>query len=220
MPGPLATTSTRTMTASGWSPDERRVLEALCHPAEVQALVDTLDYEPAPGATSPRVTLRRRRAHCFSGAILAAAAMRHLGHPPRLLDLRAVDDDDHVLALFREDGLWGAVAQSNFTTLRYREPAYRSLRELVMSYFDLYFNVRGKKSLREYSRPLDLRRFDDQGWMFDQRPLARIEEAIERQHHYRIVPGALEHRLRPAPDYLLAAGLLGADPEGLYTPGR
>ena len=101
---------------------------------------------------SPR--LREQTAHCLEGAIFAAVALRALGFPPLLLDLEAVQDTDHVLAVFRIDRRWGAIAKSNFTGLRYREPVYRDLRELVMSYFDGYMNLRGERTLRAYSPPV------------------------------------------------------------------
>ena len=104
--------------------------------------------------------LRERTAHCLEGAVFAAAALRVLGFPPLLLDLEAVQDTDHVVAVFRSRGHWGAIAKSNFSGLRYREPVHRSVRELVMSYFDGYINLRGDRTLRAYSRPVDLARFD------------------------------------------------------------
>jgi len=113
---------------------------------------------------SPRRVLRDRTARCREGALFAAAALRVNGHPPLLLDLEAVRDDDHVLAVLRDRGHWGAVAKSNYAGLRYREPVYRTLRELVMSYFEHYYNLQGQKTLRRYSRPVDHARFDGVRW--------------------------------------------------------
>ena len=126
-----------------------------------------MPYHLARTAWSPRRVLVERTAHCLEGAIFAAAALRALGFPPLLLDLEAVQDTDHVVAVFRVDGRWGAIAKSNFAGLRYREPVYRNLRELAMSYFDAYMNLRGERTLRAYSRPVDLSRFDRRhaGWM-------------------------------------------------------
>jgi hypothetical protein len=202
----------------GFSTEERQLLDSLRSPFDVQEFLDALAYEPAAGAMSPRVVLRTRRGHCFSGAILAAAALRVLGYPPLLVDLRAVRDDDHVLAVFREHGCWGAVAKSNFTTLRFREPVYRSPRELAMSYFDLYCNTLGEKTLREYSVALDLRRFDGRGfdWMLAEGALADVEERIERIRHYPLLTPAMAASLAPVSLAVLAAGLLGSDPQGLY----
>ncbi len=119
-----------------------------------------MPYHLAGTAWSPRRVLRERTAHCLEGAVFAAAALRVLGFPPLLLDLEAVQDTDHVVAVFRSRGHWGAIAKSNFSGLRYREPVHRSLRELVMSYFEGYINLRGDRTLRAYSRPVDLARFD------------------------------------------------------------
>jgi hypothetical protein len=128
-------------------------------------LLDGIPYHLAPTAWSPRRVLRERAAHCLEGATFAAAALRVLGHPPLILDLEADQDTDHVIAVYKMGGHWGAVAKSNFTGCRYREPVYRTLRELVLSYFHIYFNLRGERTLRRYSRPVNLAQFDDYEWM-------------------------------------------------------
>ncbi|HEY3661809.1 MAG TPA: hypothetical protein VGL24_01505 [Chthoniobacterales bacterium] len=131
----------------------------------MQRFLDSIPYHLAPTAWSPRVVLRERTAHCLEGATFAAAALRALGFPPLLLDLEADNDTDHVLAIFKVRGHWGAVAKSNFTGCRYREPVYRTLRELALSYFHIYFNLRGERTLRRYSRPVNLTQFDPYHWM-------------------------------------------------------
>jgi hypothetical protein len=206
------------MSRNNWSRDERRVLSKLREPGAIQDFLDALPYWPAGGAHSPRTVLAQGRAQCFGGAILAAAALREHGHRPLIVNMRAVNDDDHVLAVFRRDGYWGAVAKSNYTTLRHREPVYRSLRELVMSYFDFYFNSQGEKTLRSYSVTMDLSRYDSLGWCFSADRLWQIEEDIERLRHTSVVPAGLAGRLLPATEQVLAAGMMGANPEGLYTP--
>lgn len=147
---------------------ERSVLRGLTTPAKIQTFLDEkIGYNVEPGGDtcySPRVVLRKRVAHCMEGALLAAAALANLGHPPLLVDLEAVRDTDHVLAVYRAGGHWGAVAKSDYSGLRSREPVYRTIRELVMSYFEHYFNKAGEKTLRTYSRPVNLRRFDRIGW--------------------------------------------------------
>ena len=201
-----------------WSRRERRLLAGLSSPGRIQSFLDSLPYLPEGGALSPRSTLESGTAQCFGGAVLAAAALAELGQRPRIVNLRAENDDDHVLAVFTQRGRWGAVGKSNFTTLRHREPVYRSLRELVMSYFDFYFNIAGEKSLRAYSVTLDLSRYDDQGWRFTSGRLLDVEEDIERLRHYPVVPSHLRGRLLPATPDVLAAGMLGSIPEGLYKP--
>lgn len=150
---------------STFAPAEIRQLRSLKTPVGVQRFLDEMPYHVAPTAWSPRVVLRRHTAHCLEGATFAAAALRVLGFPPLLLDLEADNDTDHVLALFKVRGHWGAVAKSNFTGCRYREPVYRTLRELALSYFHIYFNLRGERTLRRYSRPVNLTRFDRDEWM-------------------------------------------------------
>jgi len=138
---------------------EEKRLERLGTPENVQDFLDGLAYNKDSTCLSPIQVLRERRAHCLEGALVAAAALELQGHPPLLVDLAAVRDDDHILAVFRRNGCWGAVAKSNYAGLRYRTPVYRTLRELVMSYFEHYYNPRGEKTLRGYSKPVSLRRF-------------------------------------------------------------
>ena len=139
-----------------WTKDEITFLKTLTDPDKIQGFLDSIDYNPNYECRSPRWVIRKRSAHCFEGALFAAAALEFLGYKPLIVDMKSFNDDDHVIAVFTENGHWGAVAKSNFTSLRYREPVYRSLRELIMSYFDFYFNLNGDKSLRSYSLPLDL----------------------------------------------------------------
>jgi len=157
------------MPRNGFLPEEWSTLRRLNSPEKVQRFLDCeVAYNKEPdGATcrSPRRVLRDRVAHCLEGALFGAAALRVHGRPPLLLDLEAVRDDDHVLAVFQDRGLWGAVAKSNYAGLRFREPVYRGLRELVMSYFEQYYNLDAEKTLRNYSRPVNLARFDRIGWM-------------------------------------------------------
>ncbi|HET9417868.1 MAG TPA: hypothetical protein VFO30_00875, partial [Chthoniobacterales bacterium] len=143
----------------GFSPAELRKLRALKTPAGVQHFLDELPYNLEYTARSPRRVLEDRTGSCLEGAIFAAAALRVLGFPPLIFDLEAEQDTDHVVALFKMRGRWGAVAKSNFTGCRYREPVHRALRELAMTYFNVYFNLRGERTLRRYSRPVNLARF-------------------------------------------------------------
>ena len=196
-----------------FTPAERRVLQRLRTPAEVQRFLDNdLAYNKEPeGATcySPRLVLRHRAAHCMEGALFAAAALRQLGHPPLLLDLESIHDDDHVLAIFKSRGHWGAIAKSNYSGLRYREPVYRTLRELVMSYFEHYFNLRREKTLRRYSRPVNLTRFDREDWMTAEKSVWMVPEYLCEIAHTSVLPRALEMRLGRVDARLFAAGKVG-----------
>ena len=145
----------------------------------------------------------------MEGALLGAAALRMLGHPPLLLDLEAVRDDDHVLAVYRVRGLWGAVAKSNYSGLRSREPVYRTLRELAMSYFEHYYNPKAQKTLRGYSRPVNLRRFDHLGWMTAEEDVWFVPEYLCEIRHYDILTRPMERSLARMDSRLYHAGMLG-----------
>jgi len=170
-----------------------------------------MPYHLARTAWSPRRVLRERTAHCLEGAIFAAAALRVLGFPPLLLDLEAVQDTDHVVAVFRVDGGWGAIAKSNFAGLRYRAPVYRGLRELVMSYFDGYMNLRGERTLRAYSRPVDLARFDRRhaGWMTTPGDLWWVAEHLADIPHGVLLTPAMIRRLSTVDRRSRTAALVG-----------
>lgn len=200
-----------------WNAQERKVLDKLTSPAAVQALLDAMVYSSEPVYRCPRSVLRDRKAHCMDGALLAAYALWRLGHRPLLLDLRAVRDDDHVIAPFRGPSGWGAVAKSNFAGLRYREPIYRTVRELAMSYFELYFNVRKEKTLRAYSVPVDLRAVHGD-WLYGDEVIEQVVERLDRSRHFPMLSRAAVRGLQPVDDRSYAAGLLGANEAGLYQP--
>jgi hypothetical protein len=152
-------------------------------------------------------------AHCLEGAIFAAAALRVNGFKALLWDLEAIRDTDHVLALYSYDGHWGTIAKSNFAGLRFREPVYRSLRELAMSYFDVYYNLLGERTLRAYSRPLDLSRFDHLHWMTTDKPLWFIpEHLLNGIPHTRLLTPYQEKRLNRLDARGKAAGMVGYSP--------
>lgn len=192
---------------------ERAIFRRLNTPEKIQRFLDhdlAYNKEPdGPRCRSPRVALRDRTAHCMEGALVGAAALRLLGHPPLLLDLEAVRDVDHVLAVFRVHGHWGALAKSNYSGLRYREPVYRTLRELAMSYFEHYFNLRREKTLRKYSRPVNLERFDSIGWMTAEEDPWAIPEYLCSIAHTPLLAQRKDIRLSRVDDRLFAAGLVG-----------
>jgi hypothetical protein len=146
----------------------------------------------------------------MEGALFGAAALRTLGFPPLLVDLEAVRDDDHVLAVFQQRGRWGAIAKSNYSGLRYREPVYKNLRELAMSYFEHYYNPAGEKTLRRYSRPVNLKRFDSIAWMTSEEDLWAIPEYLAAIPRTRLITAAMEMRLARMDRRLYAAGRLGS----------
>jgi hypothetical protein len=199
--------------AHEFSAREARMLRSLTTPAKTQKFLDNdIDYNVEPhGDTcySPRLVLREGVAHCMEGALLAASVLRLLGHPALLVDLEAVRDSDHVLAVYRVNGHWGALAKSDYSGLRSREPVYRTIRELVMSYFEHYYNPRGEKTLRAYSRPVNLRRFDHVGWITAERDVWEIPNHLCDIPHTRIVTSRMERTLAPMDKRLYHAGRLG-----------
>jgi hypothetical protein len=201
-----------------WTKDEIGFLKRLNDPDKIQGFLDSIDYNPNYECRSPRWVIKKRSAHCFEGALFAAAALQNIGHNPLLVDMKSFNDDDHVIAVFKIDGYWGAVAKSNFTTLRYREPVYRSLRELIMSYFDFYFNLNGYKSLRSYSLPLDLSIFEKRDWTTTDEDLEYIGDKLEQLHHYDVVTKKMIKNLKIASPTMLQAGLLGSNEAGLFKP--
>ncbi len=197
----------------GFDAGEMRVLKALKTPEKIQHFLDgEIAYNKEPdGDTirSPRRVLRDRVAHSLEGALLGAAALRVQGFPPLLLDFEAVRDDDHVIAVFRQHGHWGAIAKSNYSGLRFREPVYRNLRELAMSYFEHYFNASREKTLRNYSRPVQMSRFDHMGWMTAEDDLWPINDYLANLPHVPLLANGTSRRLGRVDDRLFAAGLSG-----------
>jgi hypothetical protein len=203
-----------------WTRKELAILARLTDPAGIQRFLDTLPYSADETYRCPRSVLRDRTAHCFDGALFAAAALRRLGHPPLLVDMRAVRDDDHITAIFRRAGYIGAVAKSNVVGLRYREPIFRTVRELALSYFDDYFNLDGEKSLRSYSTPLDLSRFDALSWETSDSGLNLIAARLDAVRHFPLLTSRQERALSKVDERSYRAGLLGANWAGLYKPRR
>ncbi len=189
------TRSTPTAGDSGFTPSELRTLRALKTPGGVQRFLDDLPYNLRYDARSPRKVLHDRMASCLEGGIFAAAALRVLGFPPLIFDLEADRDTDHVIAIFKVRGHWGAVAKSNFTGCRYREPVYRNLRELALSYFNIYFNLRWERTLRRYSRPVNLARFDRLNWMTTEKSVWFIAEHLCEIPHIALLTPAMEKKL-------------------------
>lgn len=203
-----------------WNKDEIRFLKTLKDPDKIQCYLDSIEYNAEYTSRSPRWVMIRQSAHCFEGALFAAAALQFIGYKPLIVDMLAENDDDHVIAIFRKYGYWGAIAKSNFTTLRFREPVYRSLRELVMSYFDFFFNIDGEKSLRSYSRPFDLSTYESLKWYITDDDLEFIGDKIESLHHYPVISDQMVRLLNKASVPVMEAGLLGSKPEGLYKPEK
>ena len=194
----------------GLSEKELALLKKLDTPRKVQDFLETIPINFAPRTCmSPRKVLRTRRAHCLEGAFLAALIFWIHREPPFLLDLVTADPDvDHVVALFRRRGKWGAVSKTNHAVLRYREPVYRTVRELALSYFHEYFLDNGKKTLRKFSDPFDIRKYAEPHWAVDEKNLWYLEGALDRSPHHAIFSSANARELRPADPVEIAAGKL------------
>jgi hypothetical protein len=198
---------------NGFTRQELAILKRLNTPEKIQRFIDEdLAYnKEKDGETcrSPRRALRDMTGHCFEGGLLAVAALRVHGHPPLVVDLEAVRDDDHILAVFKQNGGWGAIGKSNYAGLRFREPVYRNIRELAMSYFEHYYNLRAEKTLRRYSQPLNLARFDNKGWMTTEEDLWWLNDYLLTIHHWPVLTGAMENSLSRVDRRLYEAGRVG-----------
>ncbi|HYK52921.1 MAG TPA: hypothetical protein VEV38_05275 [Candidatus Eremiobacteraceae bacterium] len=205
----------------GFSAREWRMLRGLKTPAGIQRLLNALSYHDADTAWSPRRVLREGTAHCLEGGILAAAALRTIGHPPLILDLVGEQDDDHIIAVYRERGHWGAVSKSHFNGLRERPPIFRSLRELALSYFEDYYNGRGERTLRKFSEPVDLSRFDGRDWMTTERPIWFVpKHLVFRTKHIPLITAAQAKSLARVDRLAVQAGLIGYDHSLMFANGK
>jgi hypothetical protein len=200
---------------------ERLTMGRLTSPSLIQSFFDETHYSADPFYRSPQRVLRERIAHCFDGALFAAAALRRIGYPPLILEMLPNDrDDDHLLAVFKRDEHWGAVAKSNFIGLRFREPVYRTLRELMMSYFEQFYNVEREKTLRGYTLPLNLNAFDKSGWMISDEPLEAIARRLDEIRRFELLTPDMIENLSLLDDRASKAGLVGMNEAGLYRPGK
>lgn len=189
------------------------ILKKLTTPAKIQDFLNIIPFNfEKSGETCRSVaeSLKAGSAHCFEGALIAAAALQMQGHKPLLLDLKtSIDDFEHVVALFKLNGHWGAISKTNHAVLRYREPVYKSVRELVMSYFHEYFLPKGKnggkKTLRSYSKPFDLTKFGTE-WIESDKPLWHIDQALDRSPHNVILTPKQIKTLRKADRVEIEAG--------------
>jgi hypothetical protein len=203
-------------------PELADLFAAFYKPYDIQLYLDSIPYVGEELNRSPQRVVRDRQAHCLDGALLAAAALARLGFPPRILDLvpEPGTDDDHVLAVFGQPGGWGALAKSNYAGLRYREPVFRSLRELVMSYFDDFFNIERQRTLRGYTRLLDLRPFERYAWLTRE---DGVERVVQRLYNLKVIPLLTPDRiaaLTPVDERSFQAGTLGLNIDEVYKVKR
>lgn len=186
---------------SGLDESKWKILRNLSTPQKIQEFLNSIPFNfEEKGETHRSVsgTLGHNKAHCFEGALLASAALWIHGRKPLLLDLKTVRPDyDHVVALFEEDGYWGAISKTNHSVLRYRDPIYKNVRELVMSYFHEYFLANGRKTLRQYSEPYDLSK-ERINWLTGKGNLASLAHKLDNSPHHKIITQRQEGVLRRA----------------------
>jgi hypothetical protein len=201
---------------------QRKVLDKLTSPVKIQEYLDATPYSPENQNRNPLRVIQDRLAHCLDGGLFGALALRRLGFPPLIVDLLPDPgmDDDHVLAIFKQEGCLGAVAKSNFAGLRYREPVYRGIRELVMSYFEDFYNVNGLRTLRYYTVTVDLSRYDTNGWMWDDAGCDELEEVLKHLRKFRLISIKQAKALHPMDPLSYKAGTLATNPAGLYKPKK
>ncbi|HUM03560.1 MAG TPA: hypothetical protein VL084_14820 [Thermoanaerobaculia bacterium] len=228
----MARTNRKGVPGRGWSAEERRLLARLSTPDKVQYFLDEeLGYnheEDGETCRSPRAVLRDRIAHCGEGSLFAAAALRFHGRAPLVIQLRAVRDTDHVLALYtapdgRGGRSWGAVAKSNYAGLRYRSAVYRTVRDLVLSYFEDYYSPSGERTLRTFTRPVDLSRFDARGWETAEGNICDVADWIATRRFHPLLTRAQIRGLSFVDQRLYHSGLVGSshlEPEGPYRKKR
>ncbi len=209
--------STSTLLAA-LPPADRKAFAVMKTPARIQAFLDDVPYSTDGGYHCPASVLRDRRAHCYDSAVFGGTAFRQIGDPPLLVNMYAHRDDEHLIAVFRRDGHWGALGKSNFAGLRYREPVYRTLRELVMSYFEVYYNMERRRSLRAYTRPLNLRAFDRIGWLTTDAAMEAIAVRLNALARIPVLTPRMIRHLTPLDKRSFDAGMVGTDIAGVYFP--
>jgi len=198
---------------------ELKVFSRLTSPVKIQNFLDSLSYNDEERYRCPQNVLLDNKAHCYDGAVFAAAALQMIGYPPLLVEMLPNNrDDDHILAVFRQKKCWGALAKSNFVGLRYREPVYKNMRELVMSYFDSYYNIAGERTLIGYTAPLNLNRFNKFNWLENDDTMDTIAKALDSTSKYRIITPAIARKLTHVDVRSYKAGLMGSKRSGLFNP--
>ncbi|MBW6472775.1 MAG: hypothetical protein K0B14_06595 [Anaerolineaceae bacterium] len=200
------------------SADNRKIIESFKTPIQIQAFLDSIPYSPEDANRCPRRVLEDRQAHCLDGGLFAAAALRRLGFPPVIIDMLPTPgrDDDHVLAIFQQNKRWGAIAKSNYVGLRFREAVYRSKRELVMSYFEAFFNNLWEKTLRGFTVPFDLSKLDHMNWETDDNAADVIEERLKHLRFTALLTPEMEKGLSKVDKRFYDGNTLGIDPKGVY----
>jgi hypothetical protein len=204
--------------AESLSMENKTIFESINTPFKIQAFLDSIPYSPEDANRCPRRVLEDRQAHCLDGGLFAAAALRRLGYPPVIIDMlpNPGRDDDHVLAIYQQNNRWGAIAKSNYVGLRFREAVYSSKRELVMSYFEAFFNSLGEKTLRGYTIPFDLSKLDHLNWETEDQAADMIEQRLKHLRITPVITSEMEASLSVVDKRFYDGMTLGVDPKGVY----
>ncbi len=205
----------------------RQKFQSFRSPVDVQRYLDSLAYIGEERDRCPLDVMKDKQCHCLDGGLFAALALRRIGDPGVMVDLVPVKDangtkldDDHVLAVFRRNGRWGCVAKSNFPWLRYREPVYRSIRELVMSYFEVYFSVNSIKVLRGYTRPFNIAHCDRLNYAWDEAGATKLYKRFYARTEILLIPKGSEPLLTPVDKREYESGFLGVNWDWVYRPPK
>jgi hypothetical protein len=194
-------------------PHLQQAVKKIKSPFDVQEYLYSMPYNAESRDRSPLNVMLDQQCHCLDGGFLAALLLSKLGYKPLVLDIVPDPgmDDDHVLALFQFEGRWGAVAKSNFINLGFREPVYKSLHELVMTYFEHYITPNREKSLRGYTRPLDLARYPDPTWPYDEDATNRLYKQFYKRKPIPLITTGIAKRLNPVRENVFKAETLETD---------
>ncbi len=198
---------------------QRKIFSKINSPEKIQIFLDSIEYSLEPIYRCPLRVFNEKVGHCFDGAVFAAAALSQIGFQPIILDMLPNNrDDDHILALFKIENYWGAIAKSNFVGLRFREPIFKTLRELVLSYFEQYYNTAKEKTLRGYTVPLNLKMFDKNNWHTNDETMELIAQKLDKIRKYKLLNKKMEKRLLQVDERTYSAGLIGVNEAGLFKP--
>ncbi len=205
----------------------RRTFRSLKSPIDIQRYLDSLPYIGEERDRCPLDVMKDGQCHCLDGGLFAALALRRIGHPGLLIDLVPARDkhgqkmdDDHVLAVYRRYGLWGAVAKSNYPWLRYHEPVYRTIRELVMSFFEVYYSLDSVKALRAYTTPFDISRYDHWNYAWEETGATRLYQKFYHRKEILLITKQTEALLQPVDQKAYNSGILGADLKWAFRPKK
>ena len=196
----------------GLNKKELKILKKINSPKKIQDFLNKIPInfeENEETCMSPRMVLKKRKAHCIEGALFAALCLKLINYKPLIIDLKTIKDDfEHVIAVFKKNGKFGAISKANHAVLRYREPIYRNIRELAISYFHEYIDKKGRKTLRSFSLPVNLTKFDKRKWVTDKNYLWYIHDYLDKVKHYKILTRKQIADLRKADKIEIKAGKL------------